>query len=173
VAWRRALPRAANIVRSMATAALMHGLKDAPLRRAIARRAVEVSIVLANNAAVQRLNRTYRGKDKPTNVLSFPAHGPDSGQGPCLLGDVIVAYGVAAQEARMEDKTLNAHLAHLVLHGVLHLLGYDHKDDRQAAVMERLETVIMARMGFADPYAIPGANMPGKRMAPSRRKVRP
>ena len=112
----------------------------------------ELSLVLTTDAAVRRLNRAYRGKDKPTNVLSFPADAPPDVS--WLLGDVVIAYGVTRAESKAENKTLEAHLAHLVVHGVLHLLGYDHIQDKDAVVMERLESDIMARMGFADPYAI-------------------
>jgi len=152
VAWRKALPRAAALARTAAEAALEHGLAKAPMRKALGPTLpLEVSIALTTNAAVRTLNRTYRGKDKPTNVLSFPAEAPPGES--WLLGDVVVAYGVAAAEARTESKKLAAHLTHLVIHGVLHLLGYDHDNDHDAAVMERLEITIMARMGFADPYA--------------------
>ena len=117
--------------------------------------------MLGGDALIRRLNRTYRGKDKPTNVLSFPS---DEMALP-LLGDVIVAQGVTAREARSENKALGAHFSHLVVHGVLHLLGYDHGCERDAAVMERLESAIMAQLGFADPYA----PAPAPRRIPSRR----
>jgi probable rRNA maturation factor len=162
-AWRKALPRAQTLVRKMAVAALQHGTKKT---RATRRLPPEVSIVLTTDAAVRRLNCVYRGKDKPTNVLSFPADVPPGTSG--LLGDVVIAYGVAARESRAESKELQAHLAHLVVHGVLHLLGYDHEQDKDAVVMERLESDIMARMGFADPYAF----LPPKRQGTPARKSR-
>ena len=137
-AWIRALPRATAIARRAARAALEGQ-----------RRPCEVSLLLAGDAQVRQLNRDYRHKDKPTNVLSFPA----GAEAAPLLGDVVVAFGVTQREAANERKTLAAHLTHLVIHGVLHLLGYDHTDDRDAAVMERRESAIMARMGLADPYA--------------------
>jgi probable rRNA maturation factor len=151
-AWRRSLPRATSLVRIAAAAALSDGLAQLPIRHALRRRtfAFEVSVVLAGDAMVRRLNRRYRGKDKPTNVLSFPA---DRLALP-ILGDVILAYGIAKREADSENKALAAHLSHLVVHGVLHRLGYDHDDDKAAAVMERLESAIMARLGFPDPYAV-------------------
>jgi probable rRNA maturation factor len=150
-AWRRVLPRAGALARTAAAAALRDGLAELPQRHALrtSKTAFELSVVLASDARVRTLNRTYRGKDKPTNVLSFPAG--DTGWP--VLGDVVIAQGVMRREARSENKTLAAHFSHLVVHGVLHLLGYDHVRDRDAAVMERLESEIMARLGFADPYA--------------------
>ncbi|TAL02827.1 MAG: rRNA maturation RNase YbeY [Rhodospirillaceae bacterium] len=185
-AWRKALPRSAHLARTMAAAALRYGFKTAPVRdnhtrKSGPRTGLEISVVLTGNAVVRRLNRVYRGKDKPTNVLSFPADAPPTRAtarflingrpaptAPWLLGDVVIAYGVAAAEARAEGKTLAAHLAHLVLHGVLHLLGYDHEDDRDVVVMERLEREIMARMGFDDPYAIPA---PARKSRVPRRRA--
>jgi probable rRNA maturation factor len=108
-----------------------------------------LSIVLTGDAQVRRLNRQYRGQDKPTNVLSFAA----GAEADPLLGDVVIAFGVTRREAANENKALAAHLTHLVIHGVLHLLGYDHIRDKDAHVMERRESAIMARMGLADPYA--------------------
>lgn len=107
---------------------------------------VELSILLTTDGAIRKLNALYRGKDKPTNVLSFPAD--DS----LMLGDIAVAYGVTAREAKAEHKTLTAHLSHLVVHGVLHLLGYDHEDEKDAVTMERRERKILADLGIADPY---------------------
>jgi len=104
-----------------------------------------VSIVLANNDFVQALNRQYRGKDQPTNVLSFENEG-------LLAGDIVVAYGVTKEEAKAQGKSFLAHLAHLLTHGTLHLQGYDHLTDKQALKMEQLETKLMKKMGYADPY---------------------
>lgn len=119
--------------------------------------AVELSIALADDALVQQLNRDYRGKDKPTNVLSFAfedAEGPDAGDdAPTMLGDVIVAQETVAREAAEQGKSFDAHFMHLVAHGVLHLLGYDHEADEDAQEMERLETAAMAALGIPDPYA--------------------
>ena len=156
--WRRTVPDAGALARKMAAAALRDGLRKTAFRGTLhrkisPRRQLEVSVVLASNAAVRRLNKAYRGQDKPTNVLAFPSDPPPAGPWP--LGDVIVAYGVAAAESRAGGGALRAHLVHLVLHGVLHLLGYDHIGAHDAAVMERLESEIMARMGYADPYAAP------------------
>jgi probable rRNA maturation factor len=111
----------------------------------------ELSIVLSDDETVRDLNRTWRGKDSPTNVLAFPAGAARVVGQPALLGDVIVAFGVASDEAG--DGSLSDHIAHLVVHGTLHLLGYDHQDDDEAEEMETLETRILAGMGVDDPYA--------------------
>jgi probable rRNA maturation factor len=110
----------------------------------------EIAIVLTDDSEIRKLNRQWRKKDKPTNVLSFPAADV---AGESHLGDIVIAYETLAREALAEGKPLAHHLAHLALHGYLHLLGYDHDNDRKAKAMERLETVILARMGIADPYA--------------------
>lgn len=119
--------------------------------------ALELSIVLGDDALVQQLNRDYRGKDKPTNVLSFAfedAEGPDAGDdAPVLLGDVIVARETVAREAAEQGKSFDAHFMHLVAHGVLHLLGYDHETEEEAGVMEALEIAALAALGLPDPYA--------------------
>ncbi|NYZ12987.1 rRNA maturation RNase YbeY [Azospirillum sp. RWY-5-1] len=119
----------------------------------------ELSVVLADDAMVQTLNRDYRGKDKPTNVLSFAlteAAGPEPEPGaPILLGDVILARETVVREAAEQGKPEDDHLTHLVVHGVLHLLGYDHEQDDEAEAMERLETRVLAGLGIPDPYADP------------------
>ncbi len=118
----------------------------------------ELSVVLADDALVQQLNRDYRGKDKPTNVLSFAlteAEEPELEEGaPVLLGDVILAYETVQREAAEQNKNPDDHLTHLVVHGVLHLLGYDHETDDEAEEMEALETRLLATLGIADPYAV-------------------
>lgn len=112
----------------------------------------EVSVVLTDDAAVRSLNRQWRKIDQPTNVLSFPA--PRSATGtPSLLGDIAVAFETTAREAAAEHKPLSHHLAHLAVHGFLHLLGYDHESDEAADEMERLEARILARLDVPDPYA--------------------
>ena len=118
----------------------------------------EMSVVLADDAAVRALNRDWRKIDKPTNVLSFPADAPEIPGVPPLLGDVIVAYETLAREAADEGKPVLHHLAHLAVHGYLHLLGYDHETDSEADAMEGLERQILARLHIADPY---GASEPG------------
>jgi probable rRNA maturation factor len=121
---------------------------------------LEISLVLADDAMVRDLNGRYRGQDKPTNVLSFATLDDEDdispADGPLMLGDVIVAFETTAREAASEGKSLAAHLSHLVVHGVLHLLGYDHQDDAEAEEMEAAERSILAGLGIADPYAAAG-----------------
>ena len=111
----------------------------------------EVSISLVDTDTIQELNKSYRDKDKPTNVLSFPFEAPPGVQ-LNLLGDLIICQQVVENEARCQQKTLTAHWAHMVIHGTLHLLGYDHILDDEAEIMESLETEIMLELGFEDPY---------------------
>lgn len=111
----------------------------------------EVTIRLVDEAESHDLNLTYRGKDKSTNVLSFPFEAPPGIELP-LLGDLIICRQVVEREALEQDKPLEAHWAHMVIHGSLHLLGYDHIDDGEAEEMEGLETEIMLALGFSDPY---------------------
>jgi probable rRNA maturation factor len=121
-------------------------------------RPVELSVRLTSDAQVHALNVRWRGKDKPTNVLSFPMTEPDElgisdADGPeLMLGDVVLAHGVCAAEAAAKQLPLAAHAAHLLVHGTLHLLGYDHHDDCAAADMEAREVRALARLGIADPY---------------------
>jgi probable rRNA maturation factor len=123
-------------------------------------RGAELSVTLTNDRAIGALNRQWRGRDQPTNVLSFPTPRPaakptgKSGHaGAHHLGDIVIAYETTAREARDEGKPFDHHLAHLALHGFLHLLGYDHESHRQAETMERRERLILARLGVPDPYA--------------------
>lgn len=111
----------------------------------------ELSVRIVDNDESQTLNSQYRGKDKPTNVLSFPADLPDEVDIP-LLGDLVICAPVVAQEAIDQDKTLEAHWAHMVVHGTLHLLGYDHIEDIDAEEMESLETDILTAMNYPPPY---------------------
>ena len=111
----------------------------------------EVTIRLVDEAESNELNLTYRGKDKPTNVLSFPFEAPPGIELP-LLGDLIICRQVVEQEAAEQGKTVEAHWAHMVVHGTLHLLGYDHIEDEEAEEMEALETEIMLALGYPDPY---------------------
>jgi probable rRNA maturation factor len=113
-----------------------------------------LAIALADDAAVKRLNRDYRGKDKPTNVLSFPADARATPPGaPRFLGDIVLARQTVAREAGMQGKRLSHHLTHLVVHGVLHLLGHDHETDAEARRMEAREIRILAGLKVPDPYA--------------------
>jgi probable rRNA maturation factor len=114
----------------------------------------ELAIVLTDDATIRKLNRQWRGRDQPTNVLSFPSPGarrPDIGTP--LLGDVVIAYETTAREAETQGLPLAHHLAHLAVHGYLHLLGYDHETEKEAETMERLEREILARLDVPDPYA--------------------
>lgn len=113
--------------------------------------APELTIRLVANAESQQLNHDYRGKNAPTNVLSFPFEAPLEVPLP-LLGDLIIAVDVVAQEAMEQHKSHRAHWAHMVIHGCLHLLGYDHIKDEEAEIMENLECDIVTRLGFDDPY---------------------
>lgn len=116
----------------------------------------ELAITLTDDARIRILNRDWRAKDKPTNVLSFPAPDlPDDADAPQPLGDVIVAFETLAAEALAEGKAPADHLTHLVVHGTLHLMGYDHIDDNEAEEMEALERTILARLGIDDPYRLP------------------
>jgi probable rRNA maturation factor len=114
-------------------------------------KAAEICLSIVNNEQSRQLNFEYREKDKPTNVLSFPADLPDAIDIP-LLGDIIICHSVMKQEAILQDKTLNAHYAHLTIHGVLHLLGFDHINDEEATVMEALEINALKILGFDNPY---------------------
>lgn len=135
-----ALPEAESVVRRAVDAVAAHAEIAVPAD-------AELSLALADDATVQTLNRDYRAKDKPTNVLSFPAP-----RGP-LLGDVIIAWETLLREAAEENLAPADHLAHLTIHGLLHLLGYDHETEAEALRMEALETSILAGLGIRDPHA--------------------
>jgi probable rRNA maturation factor len=147
--WLKALPQAARIAETAARAAL-RGSGRTPQAPA------ELAIVLGDDALLRELNRTWRGQDKPTNVLSFPAGdaAPAAPGAPVLLGDVVIAFETLASEAASQQKPLAAHLAHLVVHGVLHLLGFGHEEAAEAARMEALETRLLAGIGVPDPYRV-------------------
>ena len=138
-AWAQALPEAEALTRRAAEAALAAG--EAP--------GEGVTLLLTDDPTVRDLNARFRGKDSATNVLSFPA--PDNPER--HLGDVALAFGTCAREAAEQGKPLSAHLQHLVVHGVLHLLGHDHMSDDEAEAMEGLERVVLAGLGVPDPYA--------------------
>lgn len=141
-AWTLALPDAETIVQTAADAALT-GIAPSDVETPI------VCVLLTGDDAVAALNQRFRGKAGPTNVLSFPAPANPEGQ----IGDIALAYGVCAREACEQGKTLSQHLMHLTVHGVLHLLGYDHEDDGEAEAMEALERSILETLGVPDPYA--------------------
>jgi probable rRNA maturation factor len=127
-----------------------------------ARYMAEVSVRLTTDDEVQTLNRGYRQKDRPTNVLSFPMVQADllealdnSDDGEVLLGDIVLAHGVATREAAEKEVSLEAHTTHLIVHGTLHLLGYDHEQgEAEADAMEEMERVALAALGISDPYAV-------------------
>ncbi len=145
-AWAEALPDAVILVRAAALAALDGA--DARPKGAGADSGL-VAVLLTDDEAVAELNAEYRRKAGPTNVLSFPAAQNPEG----FLGDLALAYGVCAREAEQQNKSLADHLQHLVAHGVLHLVGYDHMNEDEAADMEGLERRILAGLGVPDPYA--------------------
>jgi probable rRNA maturation factor len=136
-AWTAAQPDSERLAVAAATAAL-----DRP---------GEIAVLLTDDATLRDLNNRFRGKDKSTNVLSFPAAANPQGH----LGDIALAYGVCAAEAAEQGKSLSAHLQHLVAHGVLHLVGFDHETETEAEAMEARERVILAGLGVSDPYAVP------------------
>ena len=117
------------------------------------RRLAEVSIRIVDKAESQGLNNHYRGKNYPTNVLSFPAEFPPGVDIP-LLGDLVICAPVVLEEAQQQHKTSEAHWAHMVIHGTLHLLGYDHIDEAEAEQMEALETQLLQQLGYPCPYTL-------------------
>jgi probable rRNA maturation factor len=166
-AWSAAVTDIETIVQQAA---------DAALDRCLAAflgpkmRPVDLSILLTDDATIQNLNREWRGKDRPTNVLSFPGVDPQElvflpTGAPVLLGDIVVAYETVEREARERGIGIDDHLTHLVIHGTLHLLGYDHEDDDEAVLMEGLETELLAGLGIADPHVLPPARDDGDRLA--------
>jgi probable rRNA maturation factor len=146
-----------SLVRSAAEAAIA---ESAFPQLARSSRAVELSVRLTGDHEVQALNAQWRGKDKPTNVLSFPQAEPEelsqvAGAGPeLMLGDLVLARGVCESEAADKAIPLEDHAAHLIVHGTLHLLGYDHQDDGSADEMESREVRALARLGISDPYLV-------------------
>ena len=140
-AWTAALPLAATVVERAASAALGAAQGD-------------LVVLLTDDAAVQDLNARFRGKDRPTNVLSFPAAVSAAPH----LGDLVLAYGVCAAEAAAQGKSLADHLSHLTVHGLLHLLGRDHEAVAEAEAMEAEERAILASLGVADPYRTDAAD---------------
>jgi len=152
--WAQEISGAENLCRRVACAALEGSGHD------FGGRDVEISLMLADDALIRGLNQEYRNQDKVTNVLSFSSGAlifgegePVSPAGPVVLGDVAIAFETVRGEARAQEKSLEAHLAHMVVHGVLHLLGFDHEDSSQAEYMEGLEISIIARLGHDNPYA--------------------
>jgi probable rRNA maturation factor len=126
----------------------LHRAAELTLKFGKARKSSSITVLLTDDARVKSLNRDFRGKNKPTNVLSFPSGAAEG----AYLGDVALAYGVTAAEARSDGKRFADHAMHLTVHGVLHLLGFDHRTERAAAEMEPLETKILRELRVADPY---------------------
>lgn len=151
-AWLDACADLESRARAAVAAVLSHLAVDEPL---------EISLVFTDDAEQRALNRDWRGKDRPTNVLSFPNMddgGPAPAGLPRLLGDVVLARETVAREAREQGKTLADHMVHLLVHGTLHLLGYDHEEAGDAAEMEALERAVLGGLGVADPYADPSTD---------------
>jgi len=120
----------------------------------------EVAILLTDDEALRTLNRKWRGRDEPTDVLSFPSNRRGRKHATSVfLGDIAIAYGITAREAAAEGKLLHHHLTHLAVHGFLHLVGYDHESHDEAEAMESLERKILSRLGIPDPYAAHGAGI--------------
>jgi probable rRNA maturation factor len=138
--WRKQ-PRAGATIKNAISAAA----------KAVSTPRAELAIVLCDDSAIRALNRDWRGENAPTNVLSFPA--PGSGALAPHIGDIVIAYQTTEREAAAENKPFRHHLAHLTVHGYLHLIGYDHETSRAAQRMERLERAILARIAVPDPYA--------------------
>lgn len=156
--WKSAFTKATVKMEQAAALAFLQAKKPAALKS----RSFEIGLTLTTDARVKTLNRDYRGKDKPTNVLSFPMLNLDGisrrdlevfpSSMPIPLGDVVLARETVAREAKAEGKTLEAHTIHLIIHGVLHLLGYDHMRASDAKTMEKLECDILKTLGYPDPY---------------------
>jgi probable rRNA maturation factor len=146
--WHAEAQAEAVIQRAVATAA---EIADAEIGEA------ELAVMLTDDAGIRTLNSNWRGIDKPTNVLSFPALQPTGpvgpGDAPRMLGDIAIAYETTRREADDEQKPFDHHLSHLAIHGFLHLIGHDHEQDQEAEAMESLEREILSQLGIPDPYA--------------------
>lgn len=135
---------------------LSHACADAVWKRLdLPKMVTELSLVLTDDASIREINAQWRNKDKPTNVLSFPAFDIAPGEKPGrMLGDIIIAHETVEREAREEQKSFDHHLQHMIVHGLLHLLGYDHEDEEEAEEMEGLEREILHTLAITDPYAL-------------------
>ena len=152
VNWIRACPDLERLVRDTAHVALVEGIAAIGVT-SLAQ--VELGVTLTDDAHQRQLNRRYRGQDASTNVLAFPAWEPrmHAPRGmPLLLGDVVLAFETVAREADEQVKPFRDHVRHLIVHGILHLLGFDHLRKTDAIIMERLETSILAKLGVPNPY---------------------
>ena len=156
--WKRAFPLMQGKIEQAATYAFMHAKKPSAFKR----RAFEINIILTDDTNVKTLNKNYRGKNKPTNVLSFPQINMHKFRRTSLdmfptrnsipLGDIVLAFQTIRAECLKQDKSLENHVIHLIVHGTLHLLGYDHMRARDAKTMEKLECDILESLGYPDPY---------------------
>lgn len=156
--WKRAFPLMQTKIETAAAMAFLRAKKPAAFKR----RSFDISIILTDDSNQKKLNRNYRGKDKPTNVLSFPQinlHKFRKGEldvfparAAIPLGDVVLAFQTIRRECREQGKDLENHVIHLIVHGTLHLLGYDHMRASDAKAMEKLECDILATLGYPDPY---------------------
>jgi probable rRNA maturation factor len=170
-AWKKAFPRMKGKIEKAAAAAYAAAKKPTAFRG----RSFEITILLATDAQVRRLNRDYRGKDKPTNVLAFPQM--DLRRKPAVtdvtpsLGDIALALQTIKRECREQKKSIENHILHLVVHGTLHLLGYDHMNARDAKAMESLECDILTGMGYPAPYDLPLAAKNGRDSPHARRRA--
>ncbi|MBI5129899.1 MAG: rRNA maturation RNase YbeY [Rhodopseudomonas palustris] len=145
--WQSEVSAEATVLRAIEAAATMIGAETG---------GAELAVMLTDDDGIRELNASYRGFDKPTNVLSFPASQPDYQDvdgAPKMLGDIAIAYQTVRREADDEGKPFDHHLSHLAVHGFLHLVGYDHETDAEAETMEGAERRILAGLGIPDPYA--------------------
>ena len=149
--WAKAVPE----IEDLAQNTIETALRNVP---ALYGFTLEISLVLTDDAQIRQLNKTYRFKDKPTNVLSFPQidwTDPPVKGFPVSLGDIILAFETIEREAKEQNKTLTQHVQHLLVHGTLHLCGYDHEDDEEAEAMESLEVKILKTLDVKNPYQAP------------------
>ncbi len=158
--WKNAFPRYRKKIEEAVALTFLQAKKPAALKD----RSFDINIILTTDANVKKLNKTYRGKDKATNVLSFPQVKMDGLKKSDFkiyppktiipLGDILIANQITKKEAKAEKKELESHVMHLVIHGVLHLLGYNHSSEKDAEAMEKLECKIMAELDYPNPYEI-------------------
>jgi probable rRNA maturation factor len=149
--WTQALPNAAELLEQAIGLALADVGGDS--------RTIEVGVRLVDDGTIQGLNRDWRGRDKPTNVLSFPLGDPgpvDDPDFPWLIGDIVMSFDTVTAESIRDGKSLEHHVAHLAIHAALHLIGHDHEDEAEADAMEALEVKLLAGLGIPDPYSSAG-----------------
>ncbi|MGI9434106.1 MAG: rRNA maturation RNase YbeY [Geminicoccaceae bacterium] len=159
--WRAAIDDLEGRCLGIVEATLARATDEAWVRRG------EVSLLLADDGEIQRLNSRYRQREKPTNVLSFPSMDLQRGRalvqeprGPVMLGDIAMSFERLSEEAKRDEKPVLDHFAHLLVHGTLHLVGYDHENDEQADLMEGLEAAVLEGLGMAAPYPVGDGAVP-------------